>query len=84
MRNPKTVWLSANEYKEIVDRASETKKEILQTMKDVCEADDVKEGYIWWMPGPIHETLWERLWSIYLLAGGTDEELKKIWPEKFS
>jgi len=56
---------------------------ILQAMKDMTKADDIQKGYVWWMPGCVHETMFERLVSIYLEAGGTEKELAKIWPANF-
>lgn len=52
-------------------------------MKDITRATDVSEGYVWWMPGPIAETAFERLITLYLMAGGTEKELAEIWPANF-
>lgn len=59
------------------------KQAVLQMMKDITRATDVSEGYVWWMPGPIAETAFERLITLYLMAGGTEKELAEIWPANF-
>jgi hypothetical protein len=65
-------------------RMSDIKSEIIKTMIDVGNSDDAKSGHIWWMPsGAIHETIFDRLFELYLLAGGTEDEIKAIWPELF-
>lgn len=69
-----------NEYKE---QLIKTRKEILQSMKDMLKAEDIQKGYIWWMAGPVHETMWERLASLFITAGGTYAELHKLWPNNF-
>jgi len=67
-----------------VIRSNELKDEIFKTMKDVANSDDALEGGVWWIgKGMIHETMWERLYGIYLMVGGTEKEAAEEWPELF-
>lgn len=54
-----------------------TRAHILQAMKDVCESatDTV------WLTDT--ETVFERLATIYSLAGGDNATLASMWPEYF-
>lgn len=54
-----------------------TRSHILMAMKDLCEH---AEDTVWLTP---HETVFERLATIYGYAGGDNETLARMWPEYF-